>query len=325
MSPSSEQLLKNEYFLRLNRVIDYIQNHYTEDLNLTTLASIACFSKFHFHRLFHAMMGETLNDFIGRFRLEKAVHKLNTDLNKSITDIAMESGFSSSQQFSKTFKAAFGITPSHFRKNFNWKDWKHTMQSAGNRELQEYETTAEFLHSRYFIQQNLSLKNIINPEKELQINIVEMQPFRVAYVRKIGPYSNETLLPSYEKLFQWADPKGLREAGMMILGAMRSKPFTTPEDKMIFDACITLPESIKKDKSVNIQTLPGGKYAIYHCEIEYNTSARAWMNFILNWLIHSEYLPDERPLYQIHYNNAHEHPLMHEIHDLCMPIKPLYG
>jgi AraC family transcriptional regulator len=325
MDPSSDQLLKNEYFLRLNRVIDYIQNHYIEDLNLATLASIACFSKFHFHRLFHAIVGETLNDFIGRIRLEKSVHKLNTDLNKSITDIAMQSGFSSSQQFSKAFKAAFGITPSHFRKDFNWKDWQNTMRSAGNKELQEFETTTDFLHSRYFIQQNLSLKNIINPEKELQVNIVEMQPFRVAYVRKIGPYSNETLLPSYEKLFQWANPKGLIEAGMMILGAMRSKPFTTPEDKMIFDACITLPESIKRDKSVNIQTLPGGKYAIYRCEIEYNTSARAWMNFILNWLIHSEYLPDERPLYQFHYNNAHEHPLMHEIHDLCMPIKPLYG
>ena len=49
MRESADKLLKNEYRSRLNRTIDYIQNHYDEDLNLTKLAEIACFSKFHFH------------------------------------------------------------------------------------------------------------------------------------------------------------------------------------------------------------------------------------------------------------------------------------
>jgi AraC family transcriptional regulator len=324
MCPSSDQILKNEYFLRLNRVIDYIQNHYAEDLNLTKLASIACFSKFHFHRLFHAMIGETINDFVQRIRLEKSVHKLNTELNKSITEIALDCGFSSSQHFAKAFKTFYRITPSDFRANFNWDNWKSTMQAVGNNELKEFESTAKFLQTRYLIQQNLSLEQIINREKELQVKIVEMLPFRVAYIRKIGPWSTKTLSPTYKKLLQWADPKGLREAGMMVLGAMRSSPFITPEEKMIFDACITVPESIKADKWVNIQILPGGKYAVYHCEIEYNSSAEAWMNFTLNWLIHSDYQPDQRPMYQFHYNDPEEHPLKHEIHDLCMPIKPLY-
>ncbi|OGP68935.1 MAG: hypothetical protein A2031_06510 [Deltaproteobacteria bacterium RBG_19FT_COMBO_43_11] len=324
MCPSFDPLLKNEYFLRLNRAIDYILNHYAEDLNLTKLASIACFSKFHFHRLFHVIIGETINDFVQRIRLEKSVHKLNIELNKSITEIALDCGFSSSQHFAKAFKALHGFTPSDYRTKFNWEGWRSTMQAVGNNELKEFESTAEFLHSRYFIQQNLSLKNIINREKELQVKIVEMLPFRVAYVRKIGPYSNETLLPAYKKLLQWADPRGFRDAGMMVLGAMWSKPFTTPEDKMIFDACITVPESIKADRWVNIQILPGGKYAVYHCEIEYNSSAKAWMNFTLNWLIHSDYLPDQRPMYQFHCNDPEDHPLRHEIHDLCEPIKPLY-
>ncbi len=324
MSLSADDLVKNEYFIRMNRVIDYIQKHYAENLNLTKLAEVACFSKFHFHRLFHEMVGETLNDFIRRIRLEKAIHKLSAELNKSITEIALESGFATSQHFAKAFKENYRVAPSDFRRNFNWVNWGEMIKSAGKKELGKLESTQDFLHSRYFIQQNLSLRNIINREQKLQVKIVEMLPFRVAYVRKIGPWSTKILSPAYKKLLQWAGPRGLREAGMMVLGAMWSKPFTTPEDKMIFDACITVPEHIKADKWVNIQVLPGGKYAVYHCEIEYNSSAKAWMNFELNWMIHSDYLPDQRPMYQFHYNDPEDHPLKHEIHDLCMPIKPFY-
>lgn len=325
MSLYADELVKNEYFVRMNRVIDYIQNHYAENLNLTKLAEIACFSKFHFHRLFHEMVGETLNDFIQRVRLEKSAHKLSTELNKSITEIALETGFATSQHFAKVFKDFHGISPSSFRVKFNYVNWKSDIQSVEKGDLRESESAAEFLHSRYLSQQKLSLKNLINREEKLHVKIVEMPHFRVAYVRKIGPWSNETLFPAYKKLLQWADPRGLREAGMMVLGAMWSKPFTTQEDKMIFDACITVPEYIKADKWVNIQILPGGKYAVYNCEIEYNSSAKAWMNFELNWLIHSDYLPDQRPMYQFHHNDPEEHPLRHEIHDLCMPIKPFYG
>ena len=68
--PPADKLLNNEYRMRINRTIDYIRAHYAEDLSLEKLASIACFSKFHFHRLFRAVVGETLNDYVQRIRLE---------------------------------------------------------------------------------------------------------------------------------------------------------------------------------------------------------------------------------------------------------------
>jgi AraC family transcriptional regulator len=123
MRVSEDKLLKNEYRSRLNRTIDYIHNHYDEDLNLTILAEVACFSKFHFHRIFRAMVGETLNDFVQRIRLEKSITKLTTELNKSITEIALDCGFSCSQNFAKIFKAHYGMTPSIFRKEYNWNDY----------------------------------------------------------------------------------------------------------------------------------------------------------------------------------------------------------
>ena len=58
------QQLREEYTARINCVIDHIQNHLADDLSLETLSHIAHFSRFHFHRIFSAMVGETLNQYI---------------------------------------------------------------------------------------------------------------------------------------------------------------------------------------------------------------------------------------------------------------------
>ena len=71
-----QRYLRQEYAFRINRVIDYIEANIDVDLSLETLSGIANFSKFHFHRIFRAMVGETLNQFIQRIRLEKAAAQL---------------------------------------------------------------------------------------------------------------------------------------------------------------------------------------------------------------------------------------------------------
>ncbi len=67
---------QKEYIHRINKVIDYIEAHIDGDLSLEILADVASFSPFHFHRIFSAFVGETLNDFIKRLRIEKAASLL---------------------------------------------------------------------------------------------------------------------------------------------------------------------------------------------------------------------------------------------------------
>ena len=76
-----------QYQLRINRVINYIKANLERNPGLDELAEIANFSKYHFHRIFRSQVGETLNDFIRRLRLEKAVQLLIFDRNKDITNI----------------------------------------------------------------------------------------------------------------------------------------------------------------------------------------------------------------------------------------------
>ena len=68
----NNDITKDEYTARINRVLDYIEANIDTALSLETLAGVAHFSPFHFHRIFKAMTGETLNRFIQRIRVEKA-------------------------------------------------------------------------------------------------------------------------------------------------------------------------------------------------------------------------------------------------------------
>jgi len=324
MSSPTNKLLKNEYRSRLNRTIDYIQNHYDEDLNLTKLAEVACFSKFHFHRIFRVMVGETLNDFVQRIRLEKSVQMLMTDLNKSITDIALDCGFSCSQNFAKIFKAHYGMTPSIFRREYNWNDYTIKMWNFNGKNKDNLQPVDAFLYDTYYNKRQLPIDKILDKQFVPEVRIDNLPDLRVAYIRSRGPYNYKTIEPVFRQLMQWANPRGLTENNSMVLGVVRSNTVITPEDKLIYDVCITVPESIKADRWVDIQVLPGGKFAFHCCEIEKNRDEEAWLSFVLNWLASSDYQPDDRPPYQIYYNDPDTHPLKHQILDLCLPIKPLY-
>ncbi|MBN2254290.1 MAG: helix-turn-helix transcriptional regulator, partial [Deltaproteobacteria bacterium] len=83
---------REEYVARINRVIDFIENHIGDDLTLEGLSSVACFSKYHFHRIFASMVGETLGDYILRLRLEKAAARLLANPKATVTEIALDGG-----------------------------------------------------------------------------------------------------------------------------------------------------------------------------------------------------------------------------------------
>ena len=86
-------------------------------LSLENLAGIANFSKFHFHRIFKAVVGENLNQFITRVRLERAAFLLIHNPKNSITEIAYYCGFSSPATFSRAFRDKFQLNASEWRKN----------------------------------------------------------------------------------------------------------------------------------------------------------------------------------------------------------------
>lgn len=96
--------------------IEYIEHNLGKKIELKDLADNAFLSKYHFHRIFHSVVGEPVAEYIRKRRLNKAADELlNTD-NK-IVDIALKYQFNSQEVFTKAFKKFYGIPPREFRRN----------------------------------------------------------------------------------------------------------------------------------------------------------------------------------------------------------------
>lgn len=99
----------------LERAIEYIEAHLNEDIGLFDVSRETGYSYYHMTRLFSSVLGESVGRYINRRRLYNASEKLiYTD--RRIIDIALDSGFKSSEAFSRAFKAAFGSSPAEYRK-----------------------------------------------------------------------------------------------------------------------------------------------------------------------------------------------------------------
>jgi AraC family transcriptional regulator len=106
--------LQSFHHERIHRVQFYIREHLDEPLPRETLASVACFSVPHLHRVFSACMGESIASHIRRVRLERAGRKLRMGA-VDITEVALAAGYHTHAAFSKAFKQQYGLAPREFR------------------------------------------------------------------------------------------------------------------------------------------------------------------------------------------------------------------
>ncbi|MCG8326273.1 MAG: AraC family transcriptional regulator [Chitinophagales bacterium] len=103
------------YNQRINEVINYVNNNLDRSIPLDELASVALFSPYHFHRIFVAVTGESVNNFTSRMRLEKAARLLKFS-QEPIAAIAYKCGYSSTATLSRAFKQYFGLSPVYTEK-----------------------------------------------------------------------------------------------------------------------------------------------------------------------------------------------------------------
>ena len=87
--------------------------------------------------------------------------------------------------------------------------------------------------------------------------------------------------------------------------------------------CVTVPEDTPVDGEIGKMTVPGGKYAVAHFEIDVDQYSDAWNAVYGGWLPESGYQPEDGPCYELCLNNPEEHPESKHIVDICVPVKPL--
>lgn len=305
----------DEYVTRVNKVIDYIDKNIENELNLDCLSSVANFSTYHFHRIFKALLNEPLNKFSQRIRIEKAANQLIYNPKKSITEIAFDCGFSSSQFFSRVFKQYFKQKPSEWRlKKISNSKKIHTDSKI----VKDNDTPLDYIYNKK--------KTKEDKIAELVVEVKHLPDMNVAYVRNIGPYKGDIDLYKelFSKLFKWANTRDLLNfPTTKVITLYNDNPDITEESKLRISVCITIPDNVKVDSGIGKLIISGGKYAISHFELSKDEFESAWNLIYAEWLPGSGYQPDDKPAFEICYNDPQVHPEGKHIIDICIPVKPL--
>ncbi len=295
-----------DYKKRVCHAMNFISQNLERDLSLEEIAQVASFSMFHFHRVFKAVVGETVAGFTRRLRLEMAANRLLANQHDDITRIAMDCGFSSSQNFAKAFRQHFDMSPSKYRKSKNGNIDSKRENALSLQTI--YNTDTVFM-------------NLTNNERSNTMNaeVREMSKYHVAYVRKMGPYGKETCEEAFNELVQWAGPKGYLNSGTM-LGVYWDNPEITPPEKCRVDACVSVPLGTVAEGQVALQTINGGPYGVCHFEIQGDSFQQAWEDAFA-WLVNSGHDCDDKPCYELYHSSASEHPEGKWVFDICIPLK----
>jgi len=222
-----------KYQHRISKVTDYIGKHLDDELSLDQLSGIACFSKYHFHRLFMAYTGLTLQHYIRWLRLKRAAHQLMVEKDSPIITIAISAGFESHESFTRAFKQICGVNPSDFRLEPDWHAW---------------EKPPFCLPKRGEKMMNVTIKN----ESARQLAVVE---------HRGDPYK---LIDSYNKLINWmnSQPMNLKLQPGEAFGFAYDDPNKTAPEDFRFDIGITVAKGVKVGGGLVEKQLPAGRYAV---------------------------------------------------------------
>ena len=109
---TTEQYPKIYLYKRIVQAKLFIDHNYANKIDLDNIADEACFSKFHFIRLFKTIYGKTPHQYLTVVRIEKAIQLLRA--NESVTEVCFSVGFDSLSSFSGLFKRIVGESPSSY-------------------------------------------------------------------------------------------------------------------------------------------------------------------------------------------------------------------
>ena len=293
-----------EYAQRINRVIDYLRANLDRQVKLAELARVACFSEFHFHRIFSAVSGETVNHFTNRLRLEKAARLLRFS-HQSLTDIAFDCGFSSSATFSRAFRSAYDASPSEFRKTGRIKKSKIGKELATGQE--------------YVLPMSDQEKRTAFP-----VRLIDLPERHVAYIRVTNAFDLDKLLAVFKQIIDWATAQGIFSQGTLF-GMTVDDPDVTPKHLYRYEVCFASSSPFQCMQGMSKLKMPAMRYAATQVSGDIRKVATAWDYLVRSWLIKSTFEPEHAPALEIFLNKENATNWSQFELELCLPVRKLSG
>lgn len=278
-----------EYFKSINRVVDYINEHLNESINLYDLAEIANISNFHFHRIFKVFMDESPGSYIQRLRLEKAIFKLQTT-KSTIAEIAEQTGYQSPHALSKAFKKRFGISPSIFR-----------LKPC-----------------------NLSISvddSILFP---IEPSIKNIEPKEVISFQVSNPFQNRNaFVDAWKKLIKFMNVKGIPDETYEYLSLSMDISTITQPEKCRNYVCVTNKFNVKPIGKFAKQTIAGGLYAVFTYNGSYKNLESVYCFIYRSWILNSQYELRDIAFFEKYLNTPDLVPQEELLTEIYIPITPI--
>lgn len=284
----------------MNRAIDFIIQNLDRPLKLEDVARTAAFSPFHFHRVFKALTGETLQAFVKRLRLERALGMLSHGPERSLTEIALACGFSSSSDFSRSFKQRYGVPPSAFDievfRAERRQEWQDAIADPAHRHLLDRLPPGE------------------NPDG-FEVRMRELRARRVAYIRVADSFRPGAVTGAAERLVAWAEARGLADGQW--LGYMWDDPEIVTHELCRYDVGVEAPDA-EPDGEVGCFEFPPMQVAEVEVRGPIDLEMRALDWLFRTWLPSSGHVPAEQPCFEAWMGRPFAHGLEH--FELCVQL-----
>ncbi len=298
---------KTDYIKNIDLAISFIDNNLDTELTLETIAKTALYSPYHFHRIFKAIIGETLYEYITRKRIERAALDLEKKSEINITEIALQYGFGSNSSFTKMFKKFYGISPSEFRKKSQPEYYK--LAKIKSKNGQESLVFEKYL---YAIEDHLLWikKNATVEVKEVsKLNFIGINHHGIAGIEK-----------AFQKVLTWGHSKGLfTNPKNKIARIFHDNLRITDENKVRMNIGFFTTDTIEKEE-VKEETIEKSKCIVGHFKISPSNFERAWSSLFV-WMVKNGYRKSKENYFEIYHNDFLTPNPKELIVDMYIPIE----
>jgi AraC family transcriptional regulator len=261
----------------MDRVYDFIQDHLAEDLPIARLAEVAIVSPWWFQRIFLQMTKETPAQFVRRLRIERAANLLLIQKSSSIGSIASDCGFGSAELMTRHFKNRFGHNPTEWRKVNaapmlrrigqipDSNRWSPDKDEQGAEPAKD-----DILHR--------DLEGTVSP-----LRLERRDERRLIYTRHFRGY-DAAILDAFERLRNWALPRGLINDRTITVGIGLDNPNVTDAEKCRFLACFTVERTPEIGEGIGTRVIPAGLYATFEFRGHWSELSLVYGKLFYVWL-----------------------------------------
>ncbi len=246
---------------RLNQALDHIESHLDQPIDVAELARIALTSEYHFRRMFSALSGMPLSEYVRRRRLTVAAAEVLAD-RTSLLDVAIRYGYGSGEAFARAFRAVHGVGPGEVRR-------------AG---------------AALSSQPRMSFRLTVEGSSSMRYRLVEKDSFRIAGRRARVPLVHEGLNPAVTDFIRGIDPAQL--AQIKALGDQDPAGVVSVSDNIVdrtqegtdYDYFLGVATSAPVPDSLDSIDVAAGSWAVFDSDGPFPAAVQnLWRDVFTQW------------------------------------------